>query len=822
MGASKLMKAKNIIQSVLSNVVMNPLIIAILYMITAVLWYFPTLGKAIDIPMDIMFIWGNIYIIYDLIFNRKMFSGYKSGWLVLFTFSYIITMFIHSDRYYLCIKQLIYNSILIFILYSTKAFNFRKSYKKPFIIANDALIGITFVASVVSIVLFALQFNYEYVRGDITIAIGVVWNRLHGVYTSANIGALLSIVSIALCLITYHLDKAHFKKFKVFYIINGIVQVLYHSATLSKGGFLAFAVFVSVTILVYGIPALLKKMKPVLAVALSVIIAGFSVVALNGVLLVSKYTMQALPGVTSLITTGEWTDLRLERVETDDDMTNGRTTIWKAGIALIKDDFVFGAGDGDAYMARGKYHAYIFDECKLSDENVKELIRADGYMHNAFVQILVCAGASGLLIFLIFAFLVGKKYLVSLFKLSKKEDYNLVGAIFILIMLLASQVFSESHLLFNRQDPFACIFWFYLGFGVFVINKAKAKENNKSLFICDTPYQVINSISLAKNEENPDIYIYNQFKSAESIAENLKKTDIFKNVILVDKYNSFNGVVNKFVTLIRIFLPLYTLKKYSRSRFKKTEYKRIYTSFFTSFTDSVKLVNPDAEIIQYEDGIGSYSTKDFQVTCRTTLFKIINELLIDNRLTYNVKEFYLNRPECYDFDIKSEIKKLEQLPFGEKTEKVFEYKGNDIYKNSRFVYLTQPLYQTVIGDEAVKTEKIILEKIKDDVILRVHPRQKMEEYEGYNIDDIGNLWEIECAKQISDNSVLIGAYSTAQFTPKMLCNKEPYVIFTYKIYKSELAGAAEMIEKLRKMYKNSDKVIVAESLEHLQNIIGEL
>lgn len=814
-------KLKTPIVKTFKGAVTNPLFFSVLYLITSVIWYFPSFGPFLDYPMKLLFLWGVALIIYDFFTKRRSFSGYKSVLLVLLTISYAITVLMNTDRLYSGIKHLVYNSILIFIVYAIDTARTKEYYKKAFIILNDLLIGITLVASVISIVMFALRYSQDFERGDMTFSLGIVYNRLHGVYTSANVGALFSVVSITLSLITYHLNIEHFKKFKGYYIVNAIIQLLYYSATLSKGGFLAIMVFTTTLVFVYGLPVLIKKLKPIVAILLSLLIATVACFIVQGATVVSRYTMLSLPKMVNLITSGgsfgEEDPLTLERVETDGDMTNGRTTIWAAGLALMKENITFGSAEADVY--NGDTLVYDVDESKLSQLNIDELKRAGGYMHNALIQIVVYSGIAGLLLFLIFAFFVGKKYLISLLKTHKTKYYGLIASVFVLIMVFVSQIPAEAHILFNRQDPFAIIFWLYLGYGIYLIKDFEKHESEKSLFICDTPYQIINSLSLSSKEKNPDIYIYNQFKSAENITAQLKKAGIFENVVLVNRYRSYPGVLNKIVTLYRIITPWRTLKKYSVDKIDKIVYKKIYTSFFTQFTDSLKLLNPYASVVQYEDGIGSYSVNDFQVTCRSGLFKFVNKLLLGKRLTYNIDTLYLNNPKCYDGDAYEKIKELPKLTVDKKIEEIFSYEYNDLYKNSNCIYLTQPLDQTAIGKRASQVEREILKGINKKVTIRIHPRQNHDEYADYNIDNINNLWEIECAKQIENHHMLIGAFSTAQFIPKMLFDTEPTVIFTYKIYGIELQGAKETIEKLKNMYSDSKKVIVVENIKELQEIL---
>lgn len=822
------------------NIFTNRMLFSAIYLIMSILWYFPTLGAIFDYPKKILFVWGIVIIGYDILTKRICFRGYKSWWLVLFSAMFVVTILFNMDRMYGGIKHLIYNSILLFVIYPLDYEKDDKVYKKAFIIINDIFVAIIFIASAISILMYAIQYSLVFTRGETTLAIGVYYNRLYGVYTSANIGAVFSVVAIFLSVITYILDKKHFLKFKWFYIINAVIQFLYYSATLSKGGYLAIFVGISAVIALFVSPYLFKRFKSIIAICLIVVCLASSLLVLQGATFASRKTMLFLPKIANFVRfvddkyfsgndgngndfigdfDSEDSEISLERVEQDGDATNGRLTIWGAGIALLKDNPLFGVAEADIY--NGDTLIGNIDESKLTELNISELKRVDGYLHNAIIQILVYSGIIGLLIFLIFAVSIAKGYIVALKKFYGTKTYNIIASIFVLLTVFISQMVSESHMLFCRQSPHAITFWLYLGFAMFCIYKENHKKTDESLFVCDTPYQVVNAINLAKDNKNSDIYIYDQFSTAKSIAKNLKETNIFNNVILVKKYKHFNGAVNKLLTLFRIFAPEYTLKKHIGAKGFRTNYKTVYVSFFTQFTDLVRLSNPQAEFVQYEDGLGSYYIEDLEKKFRSNIFKFVNNFILNGKMSYNIDKLYLNHPECYDGNSFETVETMPAFAKSEILEKVFDYKENDLYKKSKFVYLTQPLRETAIGEKADIIENEILSVIKDSVVLRVHPRQDKEKFSCYSIDDVGNLWEIECARQLTDSHVLVSAFSTAQFTPKMLFNKEPTIVFTYELFGDFFENAEDMVQKLRTMYKNPDKIIIVKDLDELRGLLSQ-
>ena len=142
-----------------------------------------------------------------------------------------------------------------------------------------------------------------------------------------------------------------------------------------------------------------------------------------------------------------------------------------------------------------------------------------------------------------------------------------------------------------------------------------------------------------------------------------------------------------------------------------------------------------------------------------------------------------------------------------------------MYNSHRFVYFSQLLSSDA---NEIQIEKDIVDNIfnfKDDFIVRPHPRGMTTLYEGLNIDNTYSQWELCCA-EINGNSVLIGNFSTALFIPKLIYDKEPTVIFTYKMYGNSFVE--EAVNRLRTLYSNKQKVMCISSVDELFRKIEDL
>lgn len=350
-------------------------------------------------------------------------------------------------------------------------------------------------------------------------------------------------------------------------------------------------------------------------------------------------------------------------------------------------------------------------------------------------------------------------------------------------------------------------------------------------FACDTPIQVLNAINLKEKyfkDYESDIFICNHFATAESIYNKIVRMGLFSNAYLVKPYKNYSSLVQKFVTIVRLVFPGYTLSKYCNKKIKRKTYDYIAFSFIAPFTITLFGMAQSDNFILLEDGIGTYvcdMLKDFS----SPVFRKIAAH------TFYGNIFSPQRTAVYNSDMivkgDADILKLHNNfsdVLRKKIEVVFDYKENTFYKDNRIVYLTQPLQENM-GFSMEKAEEVIrvLKKRKNSIVIRIHPRDNADYYEEFNRDSVNNLWELECIHQISDESVLIGGYSTTQFMPKILKNAEPYIIFLYKILFNDLESdywrnIETFIEKFRTGYSHPNRIIIPQNVGELEEALNQV
>lgn len=352
------------------------------------------------------------------------------------------------------------------------------------------------------------------------------------------------------------------------------------------------------------------------------------------------------------------------------------------------------------------------------------------------------------------------------------------------------------------------------------------------VFVCWTPYQIFNAINFVMNDVehskgNADIYVYHEFNASERISEALKKANIFSHVYDVNVYDTKKVWYSKFNKIKRLLMPYSTTKKFLRTPLdvRKQGYDTLVISGNNLFAINIYNAVKDLKVYFIDDGTASYFG-DFRRDDITPLYRLFNTVFHRGPMSYKVEKFFANNKEICKTEICDNI--IQLPPFvknsavEEKMDLVFSYRDNTYYKDKKVIYLTQPLTdETAVGASATEKEQALLSAIQEDVLLRVHPIQKPEEYAGFQKDDVNNLWELECAKQLTDDHVLVAWFSTAQFVPKMIFNKEPTVVFTYELFGSNREEFENMVEMLRSLYKDPSKVIVVHDITELQEIIKQ-
>ncbi|MCM1233969.1 MAG: hypothetical protein NC489_28005 [Ruminococcus flavefaciens] len=356
----------------------------------------------------------------------------------------------------------------------------------------------------------------------------------------------------------------------------------------------------------------------------------------------------------------------------------------------------------------------------------------------------------------------------------------------------------------------------------------------KLLYIVDTPYQTFNAINLqhSKNMEqdkdnNSDIFIVNQFTGAAEVADRLRKSNIFDRVYLLRKLNRHadKTVLMQWIYMgIRLVFSSFVLKEQIdgvKPRDFKKVYSDIYASYFNPIVASMLKLNQEAKFYHMEDGIGSYFFDIMQDTMGWK-YKLLSRLTHSGTELAKPDKYYLNNPDffsgkfCYDIvglpHIDNKVTDIANSVFGTSTD----------MENRPLIWLTDPMQDMIYGKNSEYEVSVLVKdliKYKKYISIRLHPRESRPDiYKFFHMDKSKGVWELLIPQMDMDRMILMAFYSTAQFTPKIIYDKEPFLIFLDHIYRSEFVGD-NLREKLVESYSDSERIMIPKSKSELYECI---
>ena len=403
-------------------------------------------------------------------------------------------------------KAMVWMTIQYFILFATDKNKSSLEIKKEMDIISIIFIIYTFICSIVGILMMFFNYGIYKIVNDVGIMAGFVDNRLWGVYSDPNYGAVFAVISIFLSI--YYLKKLDKTILKTGLIANIIVEFLYICFSDSRTGKAAFicSAFVFVFIELYreGKIAVNKKefyfsgvKKLFICTFYGLVIASLIFVSIPATLKVAnKIKVQDLNQVTGsiFIVNASTMDSNISispnalykmetvQVKLDNDnmqigrdrdkiksenFTSNRFGIWKSAYEIFKTTPVVGT----TFRHINDYAVKNLPETFLAQPG------SDFHsMHNFLVDIMVSQGSIGLL--LIFAFITfALKDVLTKVKYIKDDDYRLYCFVFSsLTAILVSMMFYSEAFYMNTGGAF--LFWTFLGYilnSFLVANKNEVK-----------------------------------------------------------------------------------------------------------------------------------------------------------------------------------------------------------------------------------------------------------------------------------------------------------------------------------------------------------
>ena len=331
-----------------------------------------------------------------------------------------------------------------------------------------------------------------------------------------------------------------------------------------------------------------------------------------------------------------------------------------------------------------------------------------------------------------------------------------------------------------------------------------------------------------------DIYIIDEFFDDEDIANRLRKTDLFNNVIFVKDIPDRSLSLNRH--LGHVFPGKYLQYRLGGEKEIKSDYRQLVTcgwnKFFVRYAEFLK--GKGTKSIFLDDGIVSYVGNMRDNEYQGLIDKKLKPFLNKGPYSIKIDELYLNNISQNRSNMVQNVMELPKLVHAKKEFKdllnyVFEY--NEKCLNTKCVFLDQ-FKNNDIDMEKTITKAALWEKIahilpKGEFSIRLHPHDvKKIDLPGVVFDQKRSLWELVCINEVDEKKVLISYCSTALITPKFIFDEEPIVVCLYKLVefhnKEKAREMDNIFMSLRQSYRRKERVIIPETIMELESVLQKI
>lgn len=416
-------------------------------------------------------LFGAFFLLFRLYFWKQYIDARGMIFLLLFVGSYALSSLL-MRQYGLMenVQAMVWMIIQFFALYMYDKSRDIAVDKREIKIICRFFVGYTFLMAVAALVMFVMGYYHYRPVVDNAVIMGFLWNRLWGLYTDPNYGAVFSIIS---CVISIYFFKKAGKAVRVFLAFNVLFEVLYLAFTDSRTGLVAIACTVAAAVFLFALRARkLETMHTVLRGAVCLLLAAVLALGSIGAVLGVQKGGNAFKVWQSSFESPDDADEKDEpdeeilvgRTDADinNDISNRRFSIWYSGYELFKTSPVFG-------ISFRNYRDYAKDtipDTYIVNNDFGEF----GSMHNAFVDVFVSQGLVGCILLLGFILSVLIALFRRLFKPQQRAHYGYRCFLLVcLIPILVSMMFYSETFYMNTGGAF--LFWSFLGYLMHSVTK---------------------------------------------------------------------------------------------------------------------------------------------------------------------------------------------------------------------------------------------------------------------------------------------------------------------------------------------------------------
>lgn len=328
-------------------------------------------------------------------------------------------------------------------------------------------------------------------------------------------------------------------------------------------------------------------------------------------------------------------------------------------------------------------------------------------------------------------------------------------------------------------------------------------SNRKYLFICNTPFQIIVAVLINKQliKKNTisysDIMVSDQINDYQQMIINLRETGIFETVILTRNKKIFQKRNRIIFLASRFICELFgniIYKRHSKNRFYDEIFINNPSCFAESIVYLIRKSNKSLKVNLFDEGYSSY-TKLYENSLYTfnfveNIIRLVWRKIFKRKYIIDlINLFYLLEPDLLCWNTNFEVMEIESLNI--KTDNLTIDNLNQIFGYSDAIkeYDFQYIYfeESFFWDYKINSDYNLIMKIVEQVgykniIVKLHPRNKINRFEKSNINTNKNLgipWEIMTLNFNEKSKIYITITSGAALSFRLITNQMQKTILLY-------------------------------------------
>jgi len=294
--------------------------------------------------------------------------------------------------------------------------------------------------------------------------------------------------------------------------------------------------------------------------------------------------------------------------------------------------------------------------------------------------------------------------------------------------------------------------------------------NRHVVFICNTAYQLLTAVQLritAYASDNVDLILSNQFTNSDRIAENVRKSGLFGDVLFVEN--------KKQIFKSRIQETIYDIRAIRNIRRKIGHADELCLSnisvFSILFLRIYQRKLPDCSI--FEDGFITYS----KAFVRMDRASIISRILLPKGVLGIASKLWLFSPAQLDWHNDSvEVCRIEPIDRNDKTvigvlNNIFGYDSADRY-DSKYLFMEESFFADGYPIDDLSIVSRLSDVVgKQNLMVKLHPRNSINRFQELGIKtntEFSTPWELIVLNQDIQNSTLITISSSSILQPFLI------------------------------------------------------